>query len=409
MKPDLLNICMYTPTAFGGHARYTHELLSAMSEVGQNRGVRVSLVSSNNLDSKYRTSLYPIYDILPPLLPRETFKTVLSWGFSRVFHYYRRERTFLRWIEEHDICEGIHFHEYAIHHAPQHFRLLKARGKYLFLTVHNVYPHVSAARGTPAPFYTLDLSIRRDMYRLCDALFVHEESLREELAAYLGEGHPPIFVTPHGVWSSASITGAEASFEKHAKRRLLFFGAIRPNKGLHVLLRALRRLTDCKLTVAGAPDDARYQKQIRELVEQMSPDRVELIDRFIEDDEVTELFEQSSLVILPYTAFAAQSGVLHDALAYGLPVVATDVGALGDSVRHWGIGQVVAPNDDAALASAIREILTPHRYTEACRAVERARRQLSWDRCAEITIEAYRSICRSEPRASGERCIPPRR
>jgi glycosyltransferase involved in cell wall biosynthesis len=131
---------------------------------------------------------------------------------------------------------------------------------------------------------------------------------------------------------------------------------------------------------------------IEEVQRRVSPLRVELIDRFIVDDEMAQLFEQSSLVVLPYTFFAAQSGVLHDAIAHRLPVVSTDVGALGNSVRRWGIGRVVPPSDDAALTGAIREMLTQRCYTEASEAVDRARNELSWNRAAEIMIEGYRSV-----------------
>src|SRR5215211_7916726 len=115
---------------------------------------------------------------------------------------------------------------------------------------------------------------------------------------------------------------------------------------------------------------------------------------------MVRLFEQSSLVVLPYTSFSAQSGVLHDALAYGLPVVVTDVGALGESVRRWGIGQVVPPDDDAALAGAIREMLVPSRYQQVSAVVDRVRNELSWKRAAEIAIEAYRSVWRDGPKAT---------
>lgn len=383
------DICMYTPSGYGGHARYTHEVLSALSEVGRDKGVRVSLVTSRNLGPDYRIGLYPIYDILPPLRPSNTFRNAISWGCSRVVHYFNREMTFLRWIKS-SPCEGVHFQEYTPWLAPRHFRLLKAWGKRLFFTVHNIYPHKYPA-GMPKAFYPIYNSWNRAAWRLCDALFVHTDDLREHLSAFLGEGHPPIFVVPHGVWGYPG-SAAVSSEERVLRRHLLFFGVIRPNKGLHILLRAMERLTDCTLTVAGVPQEPRYQEQIRTLVKQLPPDRVELIERFVEEDEVVRLFDRSSLVVLPYTSFAAQSGVLHEALAFGLPVVATDVGALGKSVRHWSIGQVVPPNDDAALAAAIREILTPRRYVEAGRAVGRVRDDLSWTRAAEATIEAYLSV-----------------
>lgn len=395
-----LDVCMYTPNAHGGHARYTHELLSAISEVGRDKGVRVSLVTSSDLDSKYRTSFYPIHDVLPPLLHRSAFRGILHWGFSRTIHYSRRERTFLRWIRGTESCEIVHFQDYTTWLAARHFRLLRALGKRLLLTVHNIYPHTYPP-GMLKLFYPLQVYWRRTAFRMCHALFVHSEDLRRQLAEFLGVGHPPIFVTPHGVWNSTvgTVTATDAK-ERVQRRRLLFFGVIRRNKGLHTLLHAMKGLTDCTLTVAGTPEEPRYQEQVRALIERLPPGRVELIDRFIEDDEMTRLFERSSLVILPYSSFTSQSGVLHDALAYGLPLVATDVGALGESVRRWGIGQVVPPNDDAALTGAIREMLMPDRYAEASRAVDRAREHLSWRRTAEVTIEAYRLVARGGSKAT---------
>ena len=399
VKSDQLDVCMYTPSAFGGHARYTHEILSALAAKARPEGVRVSLITSRDLASEYRTDRYVIHDFLPPLQPRSAFRNPVTWGLSRVGHYYARETTFLRWIEKHgSACDAVHFQEYTMWLAPQHLRWLKARGIRLFFTVHNVYPHRYLAHRFKTP-YSLQLSMRRTALRLCDVLFVHTENLRKQLAEFLGGDHPPIVVTPHGVWTPAdtqrTVTGAE---ERVSRRRLLFFGVVRRNKGLHTLLRAMKGLDDCTLTVAGRPEEPRYQEQIQAMVEQLPPGRVELIDRFIKDEEMGRIFGQSSLVVLPYVSFAAQSGVLHDSLAYGLPVVATDVGALGESVRRWGIGEVVPPENDAALAGAVREMLTPHRYVQASRAVDRVRADLSWDRSAEIMVEAYRSIMQGRPK-----------
>ena len=391
MDSQRLNVCMYTPSAAGGHARYTHELLEALAEVGEVQGVRPSLVTSTDLDPKYRDARYRVYDILPPLIHRSAFHSVLRWALSRVRHYYDREKTFLRWVESHaDESRGIHFQEYTPWLAPQHFRWLKARKRKLFLTVHNIYPHRYMS-GVIRPLYKYWIRLA---WRQCDALFVHTEDLRERLAEFLGTGHPPLFVTPHGVWTAAGTADAKVASveERISLRRLLFFGVIRRNKGLPVLLRAMESLSDCTLTVAGAFEEPRYREQIRSLVERLPPGQVELLDRFVEDEEIVQLFGKSTLVILPYTSFAAQSGVLHDALAHGLPVVASDVGTLGESVRRWGIGEVVPPDDNVTLVRAICDMLVPHRYVEASRAVDEVRKELSWKRTAQITIKAYRTV-----------------
>jgi glycosyltransferase involved in cell wall biosynthesis len=74
---------------------------------------------------------------------------------------------------------------------------------------------------------------------------------------------------------------------------------------------------------------------------------------FVSEERKHELYRACDLVVLPYTEFASQSGVLHDAYAHHRPVVVTDVGALGASVRDDGSGWVVPPSDAGALAGAI--------------------------------------------------------
>lgn len=395
-----LDICMYTPSASGGHALMTYDLLSALAEAGVSKGVRVSLVTSRDLEPDYRTSRYPIHDILPALEHRSAFRNVVRWGVSRVLHYTKRELAFLRWIYNNESCGGIHFQEFSPWFAPWTFRWLRARGTRLFLTAHHAHVMEIYLPGIPKAILRQTLHRLLDFrsraaHRLCDALFVHTEDIGEQLARWLGAGHPPIFVTPYGLPGSAQGMNAGASVEERVRRRrLLFFGANRRYKELPVLLRAMERLDDCTLTVAGPAEDQEYREEIRSLVRRLPPGRVELMDDgFIGGDEKARIFEQSSLVMLPYgPSVTGTSAVMHDALAYGLPVVATDVGSLGESVRRWGIGRVVPPGDAAALAGAISEMLAPLRHAEASRAVSRVREDLSWSRAAEATIEAYLSV-----------------
>ena len=375
--------------AHGGHARYTHELLSALSMVGLDKGVQVSLVTSQDLSPNFRTPLYTIYDILPPLKPRAAFSNSVQWAWSRTLHYLKRERIFLRWIEQNEEIQGVHIQDYQPWQAPRTFRFLKARGKLLFGTVHNVYNHWYYP-GIPR---TIQYSWDRVAWNLCDALFVHTEGMRDQVSEFLGKGHPPIFVQPHGARNDAdSLAGALSYEERIQCKRLLFFGIIRPNKGLDVLLRAMEGLPDYTLTIAGEPLERGYKEHIRALVDKLPPTQVKLIDRFIEEDEIDPLFAQSSLLILPYTTdFAGQSGVLHLAVAYGLPVVATDVGAVGESLRRWNIGRLAPPNEPTALAGAIQEMFAPQCYWQASRALAQVRNDTSWTRAAEILVGTYHS------------------
>jgi glycosyltransferase involved in cell wall biosynthesis len=176
-----------------------------------------------------------------------------------------------------------------------------------------------------------------------------------------------------------------------ARRSLLCFGVVRRNKGVHVLLEALQGLPEYRAVVAGATQEAAYAEQLTRQVAAFGDGRAVFENRFIDQDEMSGFFDACSAVVLPYTDFAAQSGVLHDALAFGVPVVATSAGALGESVIEMGIGEVAPPNDAAALRAAITRLHTPERYARALASVRRTRLEHSWTAAARHTLDAYTS------------------
>jgi glycosyltransferase involved in cell wall biosynthesis len=389
MASETLNVCMYTPTPAGGHALYTQELLTALAEVGPARGVAAELVTCEDLAPENHTDCYPIHRLLPRMVPRKEFSNPLAWVSSRLSYYSRRERIFLDWVGSRKDLDVVHFQEYTPWLAPRDCRHLRRKGIGLAFTVHNIQVHYFK---NYIYKYVRDASLR-SAWRNCDALLVHSEGLRDALGDFLGPGHPPIHVTEHGVWRGHEPEKARQARPADGERdRLLFFGAIRPNKGLHVLLQAMDRLPQCDLTVAGAPEEDDYHEQVRTLARRLPPERIEMVDDYVPEGDIPGYFARSRLVVLPYTFFASQSGVLHQALAFNRPVVATDVGALGECVKRWGIGPVVPPNDDRALAEAIERALEPDNYRAAVEAIARVRDDLTWTRMADATIDVYHAI-----------------
>jgi glycosyltransferase involved in cell wall biosynthesis len=96
--------------------------------------------------------------------------------------------------------------------------------------------------------------------------------------------------------------------------------------------------------------------------------------------------EEAALVVLPYREIES-SGVLATALGHGRPVVVTDVGSLGDTVREFAAGAVVPPGDAETLAEACSQLLRePMRTTTAARQV------LSWERSAEAHERLYEQV-----------------
>ncbi|MBY0396381.1 MAG: glycosyltransferase family 4 protein, partial [Thermoleophilia bacterium] len=288
-----IRAAMFTPSAFGGHARYTRELLTALAASGPARGVRPELVTSEDLADEYRVDAYPIHAVLPRLAPRSELPSKAAWVASRLTHYPRRERALLRWADAGARPDLIHAQEFTPWIAPALYRAFRKRGIAVVETVHNIHDH----KYYNAAHRRLTVALTRAARRRCDALIVHTDGLRDELSANLGPGHPPIFVAPHGVWSVEATDPTPAD----PSAPLLFFGVVRENKGLHVLIEALGRLPGLRLIAAGHFPTPGYRDEVAALIERHAPGRVELIDRFVTEAEASSLFESSGLVVLPYT------------------------------------------------------------------------------------------------------------
>jgi len=140
---------------------------------------------------------------------------------------------------------------------------------------------------------------------------------------------------------------------------LLFFGIIRPYKGLKYLLDALSKLVDMPsaphLIVAGEiwEDKEAYQAQIKELG---IADRVRLEDRYVPDEEAVVMFSAADMLVAPYVD-GTQSAAAGLGLGFGLPLVVTEVVAGGIAPENQVNVRVVPAADSTALAQAIRQLL----------------------------------------------------
>jgi glycosyltransferase involved in cell wall biosynthesis len=170
---------------------------------------------------------------------------------------------------------------------------------------------------------------------------------------------------------------------------LLFFGFVRPYKGLDLLIEALPLLPadlDVRLTVAGefwhGPDET--AARISELG---LTDRVEIVSRYLSEEEVAEYFARAHALVLPYRS-ATGSGVVAIAHHYEKPVIVTRVGGLPDVVEDGVTGFVVDPESPQALATAI-EALSERDMTGMVEAVRRFKAEkLTWTGLADAVLEA---------------------
>ncbi len=381
-------ICMFTPAAEGGHARYAMEMMTALAE-HPHAGYRFELVSAENLEAQFRSSRYPVHAVLPPIRERYSFKSPLHWAANRIVYYPQRELAFLRWLKLRPDISAVHLQEWKPWLAAPMIRAIQKMGKKVYYTAHNIVPHRYPKW---IPKWVMHAWIRRAC-RMCDGLFVLSDQLSGKLSDFLGPAHPPIRITPHGVWTVGDSVQSISMEERLSWRRLLFFGTIRRNKGLDLLLRAAEKLPGYSLTIAGAPEDLEYfQKEILPRVKSLrdTGTRVDLLDRFVPDEELEKLFATHSAIVLPYTqGFQAQSGVAFMALAYGLPMVASDVGGLGDLMREFKVGVTFRDATPERLTAAVRELYAEGSHRHLAGQIQAARQHYAWNVAARETISGY--------------------
>jgi len=384
-------ICMHSPSASGGQPLYVQELMTALAEHPRG-GNRFEWVSSEDLQPRFRSDRYPVHAILPRLPHKDEFRTRLSWAANRVGHYPCCDRAFLDWLKQRPDITAVHFQEFS-RSQPSLFRRIRQLGKKIFYTVHNIRPH---AYPPLVPHSFWDRRARQACKR-CDALFVHTPGLREELSKFLGAPHPPIEVVPHGVWTVRQPLAIPSLDERLSWKRLLFFGTIRRNKGLDLLFRAAEFLPGFSLTIAGMAREAEYFRsevlpQVKRLRD--SGVAVELLDEFIPDEQVGPLFARHSAIVLPYTQeFTAQSGIVFVALAYELPVVASEVGGLRDLFDQFRIGTSFTEPSPRALAAAVSALYEEPARAKLLRQIRAAKNRFSWRASAGATITAYTTHC----------------
>jgi glycosyltransferase involved in cell wall biosynthesis len=254
---------------------------------------------------------------------------------------------------------------------------LLPRGRPLALTAHDVLPREGSARQRAA---------QRALYERFDAIVAHSAHGAARLTGELGIESERVHVIRHGAFVHlAERPAAPAPFDTD-KRVVLFFGLLRPYKGIDVLLDAWRGIDDAELWIVGMP------RMDVSALRASAPANVRFVTRFVGDAELPAYFRRADLVVLPYREIE-QSGVLFTALAFGKALLVSDVGGFAE-VAAAGAARAVAPGDAAALHDALVELLAdPAALARlAGGAVQAAHGDYGWKAIAERTLALYRQL-----------------
>jgi glycosyltransferase involved in cell wall biosynthesis len=273
-------------------------------------------------------------------------------------------------------AELVHFQWLTVQHVDGQ---LLPSGRPLVLTAHDVLPR-EARPGQRAA--------QRRLYEHFDAVVVHSEHGRRLLTEELGVDAERVHVIPHGVFEHLATDAPDASPFETDKPVVLCFGLMRPYKGIDLLLEAWRGIDDAELWIVGMP-----RMDISVLCA-AAPPGVRFVARYIGDQELPAYFRRADLVVLPYREID-QSGVLFTALAFGKPLLLSDVGGFPE-VAQTGAARTFPAGDVEALRVALRELLGDERARTglAAQALELARGEYSWQAIGRRTLALYESLLR---------------
>lgn len=252
------------------------------------------------------------------------------------------------------------------------------------MTAHYVLPPEPSRR---------QLASARRAFGAMDAVIAHSEHGARRLREVVGLDPDRVRVIHHGAFDYLTRLPEEkplpAELEGAEGPVILFFGLLRPYKGIDTLLKAFRQVEGAELWIAGNP---RMDVAPLEQLAAEAPGRVRFLPRFVEDAELPAIMRCADVVTLPYRD-VEHSGVLYAALAFGKPLVLTAVGGFPE-VAKQGAARLVPPEDPAALASVLTELVTDEvaRSELGEAAVSAATGSYSWDEAASQTLALYREL-----------------
>jgi len=234
---------------------------------------------------------------------------------------------------------------------------------------------------------------QRRLYGAVDAVIVHSEYGQAQLVEVLGVEPAKVHVIHHGAFEHLTRQRDERPLEEGLEQVVgpvvLFFGLLRPYKGIDVLLEAWRGVEGAELWIVGRP------RMPMEPLRARAGERVRFVEKFISDPELPAYFRRADLVVLPYsrTDRFDFSGVLATALAFGKPALVSDVGGFAE-LAATGAVQLVPPGDADALREALSALLAdPGRREQLGQAARHAAAgPYSWEQAAQRTLALYREL-----------------
>lgn len=268
-----------------------------------------------------------------------------SSKISKLYYYFTGFLKIFFHLRKNEDSSALHLHwlkfsvfDYLILALIRSFTQTK-----LIFTVHNVLPHEDT--GLDRIFYPL-------IYKKIDAFTFHSKSSHKRLLQELNIPVENFELIPHYRYEVGDV-----SF-KIIENSLLFFGTIRDYKGLDVLLAACNKLPKelkWNLNIYGKPEINLDELKAYAAQNNLS-DRIHWNTGWIEEKKINKIFLRHDIVLLPYKKID-NSGLLHLAMSYGKPVIASRLGSLMDLIKDEENGVLFEAGNSDDLARCITKLL----------------------------------------------------
>ena len=233
-----------------------------------------------------------------------------------------------------------------------------------------------------------DESLIKLIFKAGDYFMIHSKSVESDLLKF-NKGKP-FMLSPHPVYNIFGPASGKAESREMIKDKfgidlgnekiILFFGYIRKYKGLPYLINAMKEINakmKVKLMIVG--EFYEDEKPTRDLIDSLGlKNDIFVVSDYIPNEEVKYFFCASDVLVLPYID-ATQSGIIQIAYYYDKPVIATNVGGLGEVVIDGRTGFVVEPRSSESIANAVIDYYKKDLEKEFSRNVAEEKKKYSWE------------------------------
>jgi glycosyltransferase involved in cell wall biosynthesis len=404
-----LKIAYLEPSGKGGMIHYAFQLCRALAASGAD----VTLITERNYELaalEHPFQVETTIDLWDPKPPGRVSMAPWAIAWRKLRRVTRAVRYYKEWLRQIRRVAELRPDVVLIGDIRFPFDLfplmLLRRKARLFADIcHNVHPF--SGGGKSAGLF--DRSRRQEffyrrIYKLFDVVFVHFERNRQEFLQSFGVDPKRVSVIVHGneeIFRELRTPGVDAPALHRRlglpdnERVVLFFGTLSRYKGTDVLIESFARVhreTGARLVLAGFPFHDFDVEAHRQLTRDAGIETaVTWVPEYIDSGDVAAWMELASVIVFPYRDIY-QSGALHVAQTFGVPTVATAIGAMQDVLTDGVTGLLVPSNDASALADALVRLLSDEALAERLGGQfrEEAQGPFAWTTIARTMLEGLR-------------------